>query len=77
MSKEFKQCEAIVVTSRSKGGGRGALQPPRRCRRVAIGGSEYCEVHAGQAEIQGLYRELLVSYWETKVARWEKSNHKR
>ena len=73
MKHEFKQCEAIVVMGRSKTGGRGKLQAPRRCRRVAQTGGEYCELHAAQAEIQGLYRELLVTYWESRVDRWERA----
>ena len=73
MKADFRQCEGIVVMGRSKTGGRGKLQAPRRCRRVAQCGDDYCEIHASQADIQGLYRELLVSYWEMRVERWERA----
>ena len=37
---------------------RRKLIPPRRCRKVASGDGEYCEVHGRQRELQDVYRRL-------------------
>jgi len=60
---DWKQCEAVVMTDRRK------LIPPRRCRKVASGDGEYCEVHAQQRELQDVYRRCLRMGWEGIVRR--------
>ncbi len=68
---KFQQCAAIVFLERNEAGGRGRMGPPRRCRKVALDGAKYCELHAGQADIQELYEELLGFGWEAKVEWWQ------
>ena len=66
---DFKQCTAIVLADRS-GRGRGGLCAPHRCRRVAVEGHEFCEVHRRQADLQKLYQQILASGWEYRVRIW-------
>ena len=62
--QKWRQCEAVLFSDRRK------AIPPRRCRRVAVEGEEYCEIHEGMAELQGLYRRCLKVGWEYMVGRW-------
>ncbi|MBN1337174.1 MAG: hypothetical protein JXB39_14535 [Deltaproteobacteria bacterium] len=66
----FRQCEAIIVYGRDEDGRRAGLVPPRRCRRVALEGSDYCEVHAPQAYLQDLLRRLFPLSWHVTVEVW-------
>lgn len=64
------RCEGILLTGRSPTGGRSGVIPPRRCRRVAMDGGRYCELHRRQADLQDLFRDLLVIGWEYRVQRY-------
>lgn len=64
------RCKAIILYGRDAKGNRGGLVVPRTCSRVATRG-DYCGVHARQAELQALYRDLLGYGWETKVRLFE------
>ena len=68
----LKQCQAVVLHGRDASGNRAGLQPPRRCRKAALMGEEWCEVHRGQAEVQALLRQVLRPGWEGTVERWER-----
>lgn len=68
----LRQCQALVFLGRTPAGGRGGLEAPRRCRRVALDDSDFCEVHEDQRELQELYQQLLRPGWEHTVARWER-----
>ena len=73
----LKQCEAIILQGRSPSGGRAGLAPPRRCRKLALGSGEYCEVHQPQAALQSLLRECLRPRWEHTVERWQRQQARR
>jgi len=64
------QCKAIIFFGRDTRGNRSGLVPPRICQRVATQG-EYCGLHARQAELQDLYRQIFGYGWEYKVTSWE------
>jgi hypothetical protein len=72
----FERCKAIIMTERGARG-RGALSAPRRCRRPAIEGQPFCEVHERQAELQKLYQQLLVHGWEHRVDYWLRDQQRR
>ena len=67
----FEQCQAVIFHERTSCG-RGALSPPRRCRKVALEGQLLCEIHLKQADLQDLYRRLLGAGWHFAVERWER-----
>lgn len=48
------------------------MVPPRRCRRVAVDGAEYCEVHVPHSDLQTLLRGCFRTGWEYGVERWIK-----
>jgi len=64
------RCRALILFGRNGSGNRAGLVTPRTCRRVATHG-EYCGLHAHQAALQGLYRDIFGFGWEYKVQTYE------
>jgi hypothetical protein len=67
---DLPRCKALILYGRDAGGNRAGLIVPRTCQRVATQG-DYCGLHARQAELQDLYREIFGYSWESKVQRYE------
>jgi hypothetical protein len=70
--EEWRRGKGLVLLGRTEAGGRAGLIAPRECRRVALDGSDFCEIHDRQRDVMNLYLKLLGPLWKYEVERWER-----